>query len=221
MLLLFAAFFALRRILGVGFEPQSLRDAVERMGLWAPLIFVGIVAFSHSAAGAVVLGAECWWRDLRPRCRNAVTVRWAAADGPCGFCERTLSGSDASLARCRKGTRAGCKWLACAWVPSSSDWPPLTRSPPPSALCERSAGIDRACHPLASLAAALGCLGRAGLYAYLGNATASGELDGVLKAVRRGRSGGIAVARHPRIPHPAASGRDAAAKKLAAVETPA
>ena len=44
-LALFAAFVMLRRALGLGLEPDAIREAVDEMGVWAPLVFVAIVAF--------------------------------------------------------------------------------------------------------------------------------------------------------------------------------
>ena len=35
----------LRGALGLDFDPTSLHRAVERMGVWAPLVYVGVVAF--------------------------------------------------------------------------------------------------------------------------------------------------------------------------------
>jgi uncharacterized membrane protein YdjX (TVP38/TMEM64 family) len=39
-----AAMLALRRTLGLEFDPESLRAAVAELGVWAPLVFVAIVA---------------------------------------------------------------------------------------------------------------------------------------------------------------------------------
>jgi uncharacterized membrane protein YdjX (TVP38/TMEM64 family) len=36
---------AMRRTLGLEFDPESLRTAVAKLGIWGPLVFVGIVAF--------------------------------------------------------------------------------------------------------------------------------------------------------------------------------
>ena len=40
-----AGFVALRRALGIDFDPQSLQQAVAGLGIWGPLVYVGIVAF--------------------------------------------------------------------------------------------------------------------------------------------------------------------------------
>jgi len=40
-----AAFVAMRRALGLELAPESLRGAVKEAGVWAPLVYVGIVAF--------------------------------------------------------------------------------------------------------------------------------------------------------------------------------
>src|SRR2546427_8173189 len=44
VLVLIAVFSALRRSLGIELEPESIRDAVERLGIWGPLAFVALVA---------------------------------------------------------------------------------------------------------------------------------------------------------------------------------
>ena len=40
-----AAFLGLRRVLGLDFAPNSVREVVANMGVWAPLVYVGVVAF--------------------------------------------------------------------------------------------------------------------------------------------------------------------------------
>src|SRR5438128_10031832 len=41
---LLAAFASLRRALGIELEPASIRESVDRLGVWGPLAFVAIVA---------------------------------------------------------------------------------------------------------------------------------------------------------------------------------
>jgi uncharacterized membrane protein YdjX (TVP38/TMEM64 family) len=42
---LVAVFFTLRRAIGIDLNPESMRLAVAGLGIWAPLVFVGIVVF--------------------------------------------------------------------------------------------------------------------------------------------------------------------------------
>jgi uncharacterized membrane protein YdjX (TVP38/TMEM64 family) len=42
---LLAGFLLMRRALGLEFDPESMEDTVAGMGVWGPLVYVGIVAF--------------------------------------------------------------------------------------------------------------------------------------------------------------------------------
>lgn len=44
-IVLVASFLLLRRSLGLDFDPDSMQQAVAGMGVWAPLVYVAIVAF--------------------------------------------------------------------------------------------------------------------------------------------------------------------------------
>jgi len=44
VVVLVAGFVTLRRALGIELNTDSIRDAVDRLGFWGPLVFVGIVA---------------------------------------------------------------------------------------------------------------------------------------------------------------------------------
>ena len=41
---LIAVFATLRRALGIELNPESIRDSIDRLGFWGPLVFVAIVA---------------------------------------------------------------------------------------------------------------------------------------------------------------------------------
>ena len=45
MVLVVVVCVVLRATLGLDFDPDSLHRAVEKMGVWAPLVYVGVVAF--------------------------------------------------------------------------------------------------------------------------------------------------------------------------------
>src|SRR5688572_33253319 len=54
---LIAGFATLRRALGIELNPESIRDSVDRLGVWGPLVFVAIVALRIPLAvpSAIVL----------------------------------------------------------------------------------------------------------------------------------------------------------------------
>jgi uncharacterized membrane protein YdjX (TVP38/TMEM64 family) len=182
VLVLFATFFALRRSLGVGFHPESLRDAVERMGLWAPLIFVGIVAFRVPLLVPSYLALSVGGAIFGVLAGTLYGALGLLLTGLGAFTTARWSGSDALLTRLPvryagvvevARSRLGALFVALATAH------PLT---PSLTALHMFAGITGMALPLFFVAAAFGCLVRAGLYAYFGRALVKGELHGVLQA---------------------------------------
>ncbi|TMA33669.1 MAG: hypothetical protein E6J87_09365 [Deltaproteobacteria bacterium] len=146
-LALIAVFSAVRRELGIELEPGSIRDAVGRLGVWGPLVFVGIVALRIPLGvpsalaligGGLVFGSVDWaGREViesrvPPRLRYLVDLA---------------------------GSRVGAVFIALGTAYPLS---PITSFP-------LVAGITSMAMPVFALAAATGSLGRAALYTYFGS----------------------------------------------------
>jgi uncharacterized membrane protein YdjX (TVP38/TMEM64 family) len=171
---LLAAFFVLRRALGIELRPDTIRAAVDEMGVWAPLVFVGIVAFRiplmvPSAliliAGGLVFGSiEGTLYGATGLVISALvlflTSRWAGREAV----EARLP------ARLRAplevaGSRAGALFIAVGTAyPISviSAYPLL-------------AGVTGMALPVFLLAVGTGSLGRAALYTYFGSSLADAD----------------------------------------------
>ena len=163
-----AAFTALRSYLGLGLEPDAIRASVDEMGVWAPLVFVGIVAFRiplmvPSAliliAGGLVFGSvEGTLYGASGLVLSALvlflTSRWTGREAV----EARLP------ARLRApleivGSRAGALFIAAGTaypLGLISAYPLL-------------AGITGMALPVFLIAVGTGSLGRAALYTYFGS----------------------------------------------------
>jgi uncharacterized membrane protein YdjX (TVP38/TMEM64 family) len=76
-----AGFVALRRALGIEFDPQSLQQAVAGLGIWGPLVYVGIVAFRAPLglpSGVVLLGGGLAFGALTATLCGAVGLTLSA-----------------------------------------------------------------------------------------------------------------------------------------------
>jgi uncharacterized membrane protein YdjX (TVP38/TMEM64 family) len=186
-LALFAAFVLLRRALGLGLEPDRIRESVDEMGVWAPLVFVAIVAFRiplmvPSAliliAGGLVFGSvEGTLYGAAGLVLSALvlflTSRWAGRDAVEARLPARLRGA-LEIA----GSRAGALFIAAGTAyPLSliSAYPLL-------------AGVTGMALPVFLIAVGTGSLGRAALYTYFGSSLADAEPAQLLLA------GGIVLA---------------------------
>jgi uncharacterized membrane protein YdjX (TVP38/TMEM64 family) len=172
--LLVAAVVAARRALGVEWNAEALREAVARLGLWAPFVFVLLVAFRtplllpsqvvllaggllFGTAGGTAFGALGIW--LSGIMAFALT-RWLAGAGirrrvPAGM-QRTLDVA---------GTRGGAAILALATA-----WPVGAL-----ALYHAAAGLTRMGFPLFLVALGVGSVPRAWTYSYFGSSLVEGR----------------------------------------------
>ena len=174
VLLVFAAFAALRRALGLELEPDAIRASVDDMGVWAPLVFVAIVAFRiplmvPSAllliAGGLVFGLiEGTLYGAAGLVLSAlflfVTSRWAGREAIEARLPARLRGL-LDIA----GSRAGALYIALGTAyPLSviSAYPLL-------------AGITGMAVPVFLIAVGTGSLGRAALYTYFGSSLVDAE----------------------------------------------
>jgi uncharacterized membrane protein YdjX (TVP38/TMEM64 family) len=171
---LFAAFVALRRALGIELQPDAIRESVDDMGVWAPLVFVAIVAFRiplmvPSAliliAGGLVFGSvEGTLYGAAGLVLSALflflTSRWAGRDAVEARLPARLRGPLDLM-----GSRAGALFIALgtAYPLSVISAYPLI------------AGMTGMALPVFLVAVVTGSLGRAALYTYFGSSLADAE----------------------------------------------
>jgi uncharacterized membrane protein YdjX (TVP38/TMEM64 family) len=173
-LALLAAFAVVRRALGLELHPDAIRESVDEMGIWAPLVFVAIVAFRiplmvPSAliliAGGLVFGSvEGTIYGAAGLILSALvlflTSRWAGREAIEARLPARLRGP-LEIA----GSRAGALFIAVGTAyPLSviSAYPLL-------------AGVTGMALPVFLLAVGTGSLGRAALYTYFGSSLADAE----------------------------------------------
>ena len=173
-LALFAAFAVLRRALGLELQPDAIREAVDEMGVWAPLVFVAIVAFRiplmvPSAliliAGGLVFGSvEGTLYGAAGLVLSALflflTSRWAGREAIESRMPARLHGL-LEIA----GSRAGAFFIAVGTaypLGVISAYPLL-------------AGVTGMALPVFLLAVGTGSLGRAALYTYFGSSLVDAE----------------------------------------------
>jgi uncharacterized membrane protein YdjX (TVP38/TMEM64 family) len=172
--LLVAGALVARRALGVEWSAEAMREVVGRMGLWAPVVYVLLVAFRtplllpsqvvllaggllFGIAGGTAFGAL--GLVLSAVMAFALT-RWLAGDGlrrrvPAGM-RRTLDVA---------GTRGGAAILALATA-----WPVGAL-----ALYHAAAGLTRMGFALFLAAVCVGSIPRAWTYAYFGSSLIEGR----------------------------------------------
>jgi len=167
-LVLIAVFALLRRALGIELNPESIRDSVDRLGFWGPLVFVGIVALRIPLAvpsAFVLIGGGIMFGSVEGTVYGAAGLlisaiaaflgsRWAGRDA----IERRIP------ARMRylfdlAGSRMGALVVA------------LGTAYPLSVITSFHlvAGVTTMSLPVFAVAAGTGSLGRAALYTYFGS----------------------------------------------------
>ncbi len=168
VLALIAVFVALRRTLGLELAPESIREAVARLGLWGPLVFVAIVALriplAVPSAFALIGGGLVFGRVEGTLYGAAGLLISALA----AFLGSRWAGRSAVEARVPMrlrylldvaGSRLGALFVA------------LGTAYPLSVITSYHllAGVTGMSLPVFAIAAGTGSLGRAALYTYFGS----------------------------------------------------
>jgi len=165
---LLGAFAALRHALGIELEPGSIRDAVDRLGIWGPLAFVAIVALRIPLgvpSAFALIGGGLVFGSVAGTLYGTVGL-WISAIAV--FLGSRWAGREAVEARMPvrlrylldvAGSRLGALFIAFGTAYPLS---PITSFP-------LVAGVTSMALPVFALAAATGSLGRAALYTYFGS----------------------------------------------------
>lgn len=165
---LVAVFATLRRALGLELDPQSIRDTVDRLGFWGPLVFVGIVALRIPLAvpsAFVLIGGGIVFGSVEGTLYGAAGLLISAI---AAFLGSRWAGRDAIEARIPvrmrylldlAGSRMGALVVA------------LGTAYPLSVITSYHlvAGVTTMSLPVFAIAAGTGSLGRAALYTYFGS----------------------------------------------------
>jgi len=178
---LIAAFVALRRALGIQLDPASIRDSVDHLGAWGPVVFIAIVALRIPLAvpsAIVLIGGGVMFGSVEGTLYGAAGLSISAI---AAFLGSRWAGRDAVESRLPvrmrylfdlAGSRMGALVVA------------LGTAYPLSVITSFHlvAGVTSMSLPVFALAAGTGSLGRAALYTYFGSRLVEadpGELIGV------------------------------------------
>jgi len=177
-----AAFVAVRRTLGLELAPDSVRDAVATAGGWAPLVYIGVVAFRVPLglpSQLVLVGGGLLFGARAGSCYGAIGLVLSAVALFAG--SRTL-GRDrlracapARLAAVMDiaGSRLGAVFMA---VGTGYPLGPIT-------LYHGIAGLTSMSLAAFVLAVTLGSAARAITFSFFGSSLLSGQIDRILYAV--------------------------------------
>ena len=178
---LFAVFLTLRRVIGLEFEPESLRGVVEGLGVWAPLAFVGIVAFRVPLgvpSQLVLIGGGLVFGVVQGTLYGAIGL---LISGVVLFLASRWAGREAILSRVPGRLRhlfdiAGSR-LGAIFIAVGTGYPlgPIT-------TYHLIAGVTRMSLVAFAVALAFGSVVRAAIYTYFGSSLMDGELEQVLLA---------------------------------------
>jgi uncharacterized membrane protein YdjX (TVP38/TMEM64 family) len=165
---LLAAFWTLRHTLGIGLNPESIRAAVDRLGVWGPLAFVAIVALRIPLAvpsAIVLIGGGVIFGSVEGTLYGAVGLLISAI---AAFLGSRWAGRAAVEARVPTRMRylfdlAGSRMGALVVA--------LGTAYPLSVITSLHliAGVTTMSLPVFAIAAGTGSLGRAALYTYFGS----------------------------------------------------
>jgi len=178
---LFAAFLTLRWQLGLDFEAEAFRRAIDAMGVWAPLAFVLLVAFRVPLgfpSQLVLVGGGLAFGTVPGTLYGAAGLVVSAL---VLFLASRWAGRDAVVARVPGRLRylldVASSRLGAAFVAVGTGYPvgPIT-------LYHMLAGITKMATPTFVVAVAAGSLVRAAIYTYFGSSLLSGETDRLLLA---------------------------------------
>ncbi len=181
VLLLLGCFFLVRRSLGLDFDPESMRVAVSNMGVWAPLAYVGIVAFRVPlglpsqlvlVGGGIVFGTSFGTLYgalglVTSAVVLFVTARYAGREA----IEKRLPARVKPIHELAS-TRVGALFLA---VGTGYPFGPIT-------MYHLIAGVTGMAFIAFLLAVALGSLVRSATYTFFGSQLLAGDLAGLLEA---------------------------------------
>jgi uncharacterized membrane protein YdjX (TVP38/TMEM64 family) len=165
---LIAVFATLRRALGIELDPESIRNSVERLGIWGPLVFVGIVALRiplFVPSAVVLIGGGVMFGSVEGTLYGAAGLLISAI---AAFLGSRWAGRDAIESRIPARMRylfdlAGSRMGALVVA--------LGTAYPISVITSLHlvAGVTSMSLPVFAIAAATGSLGRAALYTYFGS----------------------------------------------------
>ena len=165
---LIAVFVALRRALGLELEPNSIRESVDRLGVWGPLAYVAIVALRIPLgvpSGIALIGGGLVFGSVEGTLYGAAGLLISAIAVFLGsrYVGREVIESRVPM-RLRylldlAGSRAGALFIALGTAYPLS---PITSFP-------LVAGVTTMAWPVFALASGTGSLGRAAIYTYFGS----------------------------------------------------
>jgi uncharacterized membrane protein YdjX (TVP38/TMEM64 family) len=178
---LVVVFALLRRSMGLEFDPESLRAAVGALGVWAPLAYVGVVAFRVPLglpSQIVLVGGGLLFGTRAGTLYGALglalsavllflSARWAGRE----TLERRLPDSMRSLLEVA-GSRVGAVFIA---VGTGYPLGPIT-------MYHLLAGVTDMALFTFVVAATLGSIVRSATFTYFGSSLLAGDATGVLKA---------------------------------------
>ena len=165
---LVALFLGVRRAIGLEFQPDSVHSVVEGLGVWAPLAFVGIVAFRVPLgvpSALLLIGGGLAFGTALGTLYGALGL---VASALVLFTVARWTGRPAVEARVPvrlrylleiAGSRAGAIFIA---VGSAYPMSPITSY-------HLLAGVTGMTFALFAAAATIGCLTRAALYTFFGS----------------------------------------------------
>jgi uncharacterized membrane protein YdjX (TVP38/TMEM64 family) len=176
-----AGFVALRRILGIDFEPASLQQVVADLGIWGPIVYVGIVAFRTPLglpSGMVLLGGGLVFGALTATLCGAIGLTLSAI---AWFLAARFAGRAAVEARIPERMRpllALAETRLGAFMVSAGTAHPFG----PVTLFCLMAGVAGMTLAVFVLAFGVGALGRSALFSFFGNRLVEGDARGMLEA---------------------------------------
>jgi uncharacterized membrane protein YdjX (TVP38/TMEM64 family) len=174
-------FLAVRRALGLDFDPESLQQVASSMGVWGPLVYVGIVAFRVPLglpSQLLLVGGGLVFGTLTATLCGALGLTLSAI---ALFLAARLTGRASIEARVPlrmrpvldlAGTRLGALFLALG---TAYPFGPIT-------MYHLLAGVTGMGLAVFVVAVAVGALGRAALFSFFGSRLMEGGAWGVLQA---------------------------------------
>jgi uncharacterized membrane protein YdjX (TVP38/TMEM64 family) len=177
-----AAFAAARRGLGIDLDPESVRGAVEGLGVWGPLAFVGIMTFRVPLgvpSQLVLVGGGLLFGTVAGTLYGALGITLSAV---LLFLGARWTGRAAIEARVPdrlrplldlSGSRVGAAFLVLG---TGYPFGPIT-------MYHFFAGLTGMTLPVFVVAVALGAAIRSATYTYFGSSLVVGDAAGLLQAV--------------------------------------
>ncbi len=179
--LVVAVCMGLRRMLGLEFDPDSLHRAVEGMGVWAPLVYIGVVAFRVPLglpSQLVLVGGGLVFGTAAGTLYGAIGIVLSAL---VFFLAARWAGRDALEARLPRRLRPVFEIAAS---PVGALFMALGTGYPlgPIAMYHLIGGVTGMPLPLFALAVAVGGAIRAATFTFFGSSLLAGEFDPLLRA---------------------------------------